>query len=103
MTDNVIRAPLLPRYRIIPRCATPSAGIRLPEALRAEIKLQGLEVIEETVTDGNCGLHAFGLGLLEAGAHTRLLCDYKIQGILENANTYQRDDRPSPPGRCSMV
>ena len=57
---------LLQHYVDCPRRGIPSSGIKTPEALRAEIELQNLELINETVTDGNCGVHAFGLGLAEA-------------------------------------
>ena len=61
--------PLLHHYDDCRRSGTPSSGIEVPAAQHTEIELQNLELIDETVTDGNCGVHAFALALLEAGQH----------------------------------
>ena len=61
--------PLLHHYVDCRRRGTPSSGKAALAALRTEIDAQRLELIDETVTDGNCGVHVFALGLLEAGRH----------------------------------
>ena len=73
MTVATVHPPLLHHYVDCRRCGVPSSGMNPPDALRAEIELQNLELISETATDGNCGVHAFALGLSEAAQYHRPL------------------------------
>ena len=58
--------PLLLQYASRPR-SHPRPLIRVPSNLATELAQNGLGVVEETLVDGNCGLHAFGIGVLQAG------------------------------------
>ena len=73
MANSILYPYLLNAHGKGCRRSAPTSGIAVPGALRAEIELQKLEVIEDTVTDGNCGIHAFGLGLAAAAAHHKPL------------------------------
>ena len=66
-----VRANILHGYAARARgCLAPSAGIAIPPQLAAEVHAQGLELAEDTRTDGNCGVHAFGIGLIEEAKHS---------------------------------
>ena len=54
-------APLLIRY-VDKRLLAPGHGITCPQELQAELTTNGFDV-EDTVTDGQCGLHAFLIAL----------------------------------------
>ena len=57
-------APLLLRYDGRPRAAPPAGpGLQCPPELERFLSANGLELCHETVTDGNCGVHAFWLSL----------------------------------------
>ena len=57
--------PLLIHY-LHKRPAEPGEGLRCPEALRLELEANGLIADAGTVTDGQCGIHAFLISLDEA-------------------------------------
>ena len=54
---------LLRAYIDRARLEAPSPGINPPAALRQALAINDFEICEETVTDGNCGVHGFGLSL----------------------------------------
>ena len=59
--------PLLPQYAERKRTSMPSTGMRMPVNLVRELATNNLDA-SETITDGNCGVHAFGLSLARAAA-----------------------------------
>ena len=65
-----VRAKILHGYVERARCPTPSAGIWIPAQLADEVRLQGLDLDQDTCTNGNCGVHGFGIGLIEAAKHS---------------------------------
>ena len=61
---------LLVRYWARPRQTCAGTAIRCPGDLVRDLAQNSLEV-DDTVTDGNCGLHAFGLSLADGGKHNK--------------------------------
>ena len=57
--------PLLSRY-VDRRIQLPGDGITCPSMLVQELKANHMEVDTNTVTDGQCGLHAFLISLHDA-------------------------------------
>lgn len=57
--------PLLLRYAACSRAKAPARGIACPDDLLLQLAANRLQVCEATVTDGNCGLHAFALGICQ--------------------------------------
>lgn len=55
--------PLLLRYVVRSRAKAPAEGIACPDNLLLQLAANSLHVFEATVTDGNCGLHAFAIGI----------------------------------------
>ena len=55
--------PLLPQYDG-KRCQTPTVACDLPK-LQLWLAQNGLKLREDTVADGNCGPHSFGLSLID--------------------------------------
>ena len=54
---------LLHVYAERQRRARPTSGITVPVALSRSLAINGNAVCDDTVADGNCGVHAFGLSL----------------------------------------
>ena len=71
---------LLPRVLKRRSVAPPQHGIQCPAALTAALNHNKL-VVAQTVTDGNCGLDAFGQALLELSRRDQ---------ILRNRNKYKQ-------------
>ena len=65
--------PLLDRYVATTRCAQPSPSISVPPALARALYVNGQWVDHGTATDGNCGVHAFGISLYAAGSKSKQL------------------------------
>ena len=64
---------LLPTYHRHLGLAGPAASaIPPPEDLRRQLAQQGQDIVD-TVTDGNCGLDAFGLGLASVASRNQVL------------------------------
>ena len=64
---------LLPTYHRHLGLAGPAASaIQPPEDLRRQLAQQGQDIVD-TVTDGNCGLDAFGLGLASVASRNQVL------------------------------
>ena len=63
---------LLPMMVQRPNCR-PTSGMLMPVEWRRELPREGFEVNEETVTDGNCGIHAFAIALIDAAESDRVL------------------------------
>ena len=64
--------PLLPSYQARTRTLTPTVGLVLPPALLAELARNDL-VNRETVQNGNCGLHAVAVGIIDAAKRNKAL------------------------------
>ena len=80
---------LLARYWARPRQTCAGAAIRCPEALVRDLAHNSLEV-SDTVTDGNCGVHGFGLSLADGGKHNKILSSthaFKEFRAMMNTNT----------------
>ena len=80
---------LLARYWARPRHTCAGDAIRCPEALVRDLAQNSLEVAD-TVTNGNCGVHAFGLSLADGGKHNKILSStyaFKEFRAVINTNT----------------
>ena len=51
----------------------PASGLLMPLDWRSDFSQMGLEVVDETVTDGKCGIHAFATGLLDVAKRDNVL------------------------------
>ena len=72
MGPLLLMAFLLARYWARPRHTCAGPAIWCPEDLVRDLAHNSLEV-SDTVTNGNCGVHAFGLSLADAGKHNKIL------------------------------
>ena len=78
-----VYVPLLQQYLARPPCAAPSSSIALPDGLRNELEAQHLEVATDTLANGNCGIDAFGISLIEEANRNRALyCTNKYKKFL---------------------
>ena len=80
---------LLARYWARPRQTCTGDAIRCPEVLVRDLAHNSLEV-SDTVTDGNCGVHGFGLSLADAGKYNKILAStsaFKEVRAMMNTNT----------------
>ena len=68
-----VYVPLLQQYLARPPCAAPSSSIALPDGLRNELEAQHSEVATDTLANGNCGIDAFGISLIEEANRNRAL------------------------------
>ena len=64
--------PLLPQYMERACVGIPVVGIAIPAELAQTLIANGL-THHATVTDGNCGVHAFGQALLDVAKRNRTL------------------------------
>ena len=80
---------LLPQYWARARLHQPGSGLVCPDGLVRDLAANNLRAID-TVTDGNCGLHSFGVAVAADGEHNPRLarsnkfkefCDAKKKGI----------------------
>ena len=77
--------PLLPQYMERACEGIPLAGMAIPDGLAQILRANGL-IWTDTVTDGNCGLHAFGQSLLDvAKRNKQLYTSNKFKAFLENS------------------
>ena len=63
---------LLAKYWAQPRCQNVGPGHTRPPGLVLDLANNGLQVAE-VVTDGDCGVHAFGVGLASEGKRNHRL------------------------------
>ena len=63
---------LLAKYWARPRCQNAGPGLTCPPGLVLDLANNGLQVAE-VVTDGDCGVHAFGIGLASEGSRNQRL------------------------------
>ena len=63
---------LLAKYWAQPRCQNAGPGLTCPPGLVLDLANNGLQVAE-VVTDGDCGVHAFGVGLASEGTRNQRL------------------------------
>ena len=66
----------------------PTGGLLMPIEWRTELAQQGFDVIDDTVTDGNCGIHAFVIALIDAAAIDKILASTsqfkKVRSLIAN-------------------
>ena len=70
--DDTVLMHLLPMMVERPNLR-PTTGLMMPAAWRLELYQEGLDAVDETVTDGNCGIHAFAIGLIDAAGSNKML------------------------------
>ena len=63
--EEAMHPPLLPMVASRPN-SRPTSGLLMPAEWRRELAQEGFDVCDETITDGNCGIHAFAIALLDA-------------------------------------
>ena len=84
---------LLGSYWARGRESVPEHGIQCPAGLIAELAANAL-CVEPTTTDGNCGAHAFGIGLVDAG---------KRYGSLANSNAFKAVSKEFHKDTCHAI
>ena len=47
----------------------------MPDDCKIGLAAKGFEVADETITDGNCGIHAFVIGLLDEAQRDKILAN----------------------------
>ena len=65
--------PLLLQYTASPRAAGPGAPLRPPQGLLAQVHSNNKVLAEDTISDGNCGPHAFIISLQTRSRNDRAL------------------------------
>ena len=70
--EETMYLPLLPMM-VHRSTRRPTGGLLMPIEWRTELAQQGFDVIDDTVTDGNCGIHAFVIALIDAAAIDKIL------------------------------
>ena len=71
-----VRRPLLIEYTSRARQRHPDEGqIACPASLVRQVTANGLELAVDTLTDGNCALHAFGISYLNAAKRYRFIAN----------------------------
>ena len=73
--DDTVLMHLLPMMVERPNLR-PTTGLMMPAAWRLELYQEGLDAVDETVTDGNCGIHAFAIGLIDAAGGPQNACNH---------------------------
>ena len=80
--------PLLPEYAER-RCQAPTFACDLPQ-LQQWLARNGLALREDTVADGNCGPHSFGLSLIDCAQRKPSLKTVTAwKGFSKAAKTHQ--------------
>ena len=74
MGETIMHPPLLPMMMQRPN-HRPAGGLLMPHDCKIDLAGKGFEVADETTTDGNCGIHAFALGLLDAAKRDKILAN----------------------------
>ena len=89
--EGTMRLHLLPMmvHRLYRR---PRRGLLMPAEWRLELAQEGFEVIDETIADRNCGIHAFAIALIDATESEKIL-----------ASTSQFRQVRSLSGKCEGV
>ena len=83
------RLPLLLTYTARPRQLQPcDSAVHCPPRLVAELAANDLELAQDTLTDGNCGLHGFAISLLDGGKRYAALCN---TSAFKKFHKYRRD------------
>ena len=59
MSCEIAYAPLLPSYDGRNTLIAPVAAIHLPDALRQALAQNSMGPCDDTIANGNCGIHAF--------------------------------------------
>jgi hypothetical protein len=59
MSCEIVYAPLLPKYDGRHTLIPPAPAIHLPDALRQALAQNSMGPCDDTVANGNCGIHAF--------------------------------------------
>ena len=71
MGENIMHLPLLPKLVQRPN-HRPAGGLLMPLDWKTELAQKGFDVADDTITDGNCGIHAFATSLLDVAQREKL-------------------------------
>ena len=67
--------PLVPMMLERPKHPPASGGLLMPDDVKMDLFAKGFEAADETTTDGNCGIHAFAIGLFDAAKRDKCLAN----------------------------